>query len=82
MSKNRRYNNKRKSNYPTGTMRLDAEIMSEIRLFVSLGHNIEEAAKRYNVSVSMVKYSCRMGKDFDSLQEEYYKEEVNNNENK
>ena len=75
MSKNRRYNSKRKSNYPTGTMRLDAEVMSEIRLFVSLGHTVEDAARRYNVSVSMVKYSCRMGKDFDSLQEEYYKEE-------
>ena len=75
MSKNRRYNNKRKSNYPTGTQRLDAEIMSEIRLFVNLGHNVEEAARRYNVSVSMVKYSCRNGKDFDALQEEYYKEE-------
>ena len=74
MSKNRRYNSKRKSNYPTGTMRLDAELMSEIRLFVSLGHNIEDTARRYNVSVSMVKYSCRMGKDFDALQEEYYKE--------
>ena len=74
MSKNRRYNSKRKSNYPTGTMRLDAEIMSEIRLFVSLGHTVEDAARRYNVSVSMVKYSCRNGKDFDSLQEEYYKE--------
>ena len=81
MSKNRRYNSKRKSNYPTGTMRLDAEVMSEIRLFVSLGHTVEDAARRYNVSVSMVKYSCRMGKDFDALQEEYYKE-VNNNENK
>ena len=75
MKKNRRYNNKRKSNYPTGTMRLDAEIMSEIRLFVSLGHTIEQAACRYKVSVAMVKYSCRNGKDFDSLQEEYYKEE-------
>ena len=81
MSKNRRYNNKRKSNYPTGTMRLDAELMSEIRLFVSLGHTVEQAARAFNVSVSMVKYSCRMGKDFDSLQDEYYKE-VNNNENK
>ena len=81
MTKNRRYNNKRKSNYPTGTMRLDAEIMSEIRLFVSLGNTVEDAARRYKVSVSMVKYSCRMGKDFDALQEDYYKE-VNNNENK
>ena len=74
MSKNRRYNNKRMSNYPTGTMRLDAEIMSEITLFVSIGHTVEDTARRYNVSVAMVKYSCRMGKDFDSLQEEYYKE--------
>ena len=81
MSKNRRYNNKRKSNYPTGTMRLDAELMSEIRLFVSLGHTVEQAARAFNVSVSMVKYACKKGKDFDSLQDEYYKE-VNNNENK
>ena len=81
MSKNRRYNNKRKSNYPTGTMRLDAEIMSEIRLFVSLGNSIEQAACRYKVSVSMVKYACKKGKDFDSLQSDLIKE-VNNNENK
>ena len=81
MTKNRKHNNKRKSNYPTGTMRLDAEIMSEIRLFVSLGNSIEQAACRYKVSVSMVMYACKKGKDFDSLQDEYYKE-VNNNENK
>ena len=74
MSKNRRYNNKRKSNYPTGTQRLDAEIMSEIRLFVSLGHNVEDAARRYKVSVSMVKYACKKGKDFDSLQNDLIKE--------
>ena len=81
MTKNRRYNNKRKSNYPTGTMRLDAEIMSEIRLFVSLGNSIEQAACRYKVSVAMVKYACKKGKDFDSLQSDLIKE-VNNNENK
>ena len=76
MSRNRSYkgNKKRKSNYPTGTMRLDAELMSEIRLFVNLGHTVEDTARRYNVSVSMVKYACKKGKDFDSLQEEYYKE--------
>ena len=74
MSKNRRYNNKRKNNYPTGTMRLDAEIMSEIRLFVSLGHTVEQAARAFNVSVSMVKYACKKGKDFDSLQSDLIKE--------
>ena len=74
MSKNRRYNNKRKSNYPTGTMRLDAEIMSEIRLFVSLGHTVEQAARAFKVSVSMVKYACKKGKDFDSLQSDLIKE--------
>lgn len=74
MTKNRRYNNKRKSNYPTSTMRLDAELMSEIRLFVSLGHTVEDTARRYNVSVAMVKYSCRNGKDFQSLQSDLIKE--------
>ena len=81
MSKNRRYNSKRKSNYPTGTMRLDAEIMSEIKLFVSLGHTIADTARKYKVSENMVRFAIKKGKDFETLQDEYYKE-VNNNENK
>ena len=68
MNKNRRYNNKRKNNYPTGIQRLDAELMSEIKLFVSLGNTIEYTARKYKVSENMVKYACKKGKDFNILQ--------------
>ena len=68
MNRNRRYNNKRKNNYPTGIQRLDAELMSEIKLFVSLGNTIADTARKYKVSESMVRFAIKKGKDFDSLQ--------------
>ena len=71
---NRRYPNKRRGNYPTATQRLDVELMSEIKLFVSLGNSIADTARRYHVSEQMVRYSCRIGKDFDSLQKELIEE--------
>lgn len=74
MNKNKRYHNRKRNPYPNGIQRLDDSLMSEIRLFVSLGNTIEYTAKRYKVSIQMVKYSCRMGKSFDSLQDDYYKE--------
>ena len=73
--RNRRYNNKKRSYYPTATQRLDAELMSEIRLFVSLGNTIEYTARRYKVSEQMVKYSCKRGKDFNKLQNDLEEDE-------
>ena len=75
MNKNRRYNNKRKNNYPTGIQRLDAELMSEIKLFVSLGNTIEYTARKYKVSEQMVKYAIKKGKDFNSLQNDLEEDE-------
>ena len=77
MSKNRKYNKKAKrpNGIPTGIMRLDRELMSEIKMLVSLGKTVSEVAKIYHVSEQMVEYSCRMGKDFDKLQKELIKEE-------
>ena len=67
-----KYNRKdrRPTGIPTGIMRLDAELMSEIRLFVSLGNTISDAARAYHVSEQMVRYACRKGNDFDSLQKD------------
>ena len=67
---NRRYNrkDKRPTGIPIGIMRLDDILMSEIRLFVSLGHTVEYTAKKYHVSESMVRFAIKKGKDFDSLQ--------------
>ena len=77
MSKNRKYNKKAKrpNGIPTGIMRLDKELMSEIKMLISLGKTVSEVAKIYHVSEQMVEYSCRMGKDFDKLQKELIKEE-------
>ena len=69
---------KRPTGIPTGIMRLDAELMSEIRLFVSLGNTISDAARAYHVSEQMARYACRKGKDFDSLQKDILEEENKN----
>ena len=69
---------KRPTGIPTGIMRLDVELMSEIRLFVSLGNTISDAARAYKVSEQMVRYSCRRGKDFDSLQKDILEESDKN----
>ena len=65
---------KRPTGIPTGIMRLDVELMSEIRLFVSLGNTISHTARVYHVSEQMVRYACRKGKDFDSLQKDILEE--------
>lgn len=66
---------KRPTGIPTGTQRLDRELMSEIKLFVSLGNTISDAARAYHVSEQMVRYACRKGKDFDSLQKDILEED-------
>ena len=74
MKKNKK-NKKKPNGIPTGIMRLDKELMSEIKMLISLGKTVSEVAKIYHVSEQMVEYSCRMGKDFDKLQKELIKEE-------
>ena len=65
---------KRPTGIPTGIQRLDRELMSEIKLFVSLGNTISHTARVYHVSEQMVRYACRKGKDFDSLQKDILEE--------
>ena len=65
---------KRHTGIPTGIMRMDRELMSEIKLFVSLGNTISDAARVYHISEQMVRYACRKGKDFDSLQKDILEE--------
>ena len=77
---NRKYDrkDKRPIGIPTGIQRLDVELMSEIKLFVSLGNTISHTARVYKVSEQMVRYSCRKGKDFDSLQKDILEESDKN----
>ena len=69
---------KRPTGIPTATQRLDRELMSEIKLFVSLGNTISDAARVYHISEQMVRYACRKGKDFDSLQKDILEESDKN----
>ena len=65
---------KRPNGIPTGLQRLDRELMSEIKFFVSLGNTISHTARVYHISEQMVRYACRKGKDFDSLQKDILEE--------
>ena len=83
MSKNRKYNkgnyNKRKdkrpNGIPTGIMRMDKELMSEIKMYYSITNNIEATSKAYGVSIAMVEYALNKGCSFNSLQNDLEKEE-------
>ena len=77
MKKNKKNNKtKRKPNgIPTGIMRLDKELMSEIKMYYSITNNIEATAKAYNVSIAMVEYALRNACSFNSLQNDLEKEE-------
>ena len=67
---------KRKPNgIPTGIMRLDKELMSEIKMYYSITNSIEATSKAYGVSRAMVEYALRNACSFNSLQKELIKEE-------
>ena len=76
--KNKKKNNKTKrkpNGIPTGIMRLDKELMSEIKMYYSITNNIEATAKAYGVSRAMVEYALNKGCSFNSLQNDLEKEE-------
>ena len=79
MNKNKKYNNKRKdkrpNGIPTGIMRMDKELLSEIKMYYSITNNIEATAKAYGVSRAMVEYALKKACSFNSLQNDLEKEE-------
>ena len=78
MNKNRKCNKRKDkipTGIPTGIMRLDDTLMSEIKMLVSLGKTVSEVSKIYHVSENMVIYSCRNGKSFEDLQKEFIEKE-------
>lgn len=68
-------NNKRRSNYPTAVARVDIEMASEVRLFIKLGHSIEEACKAYKITRSQAEYAIKKGREFEDLQKEFIEKE-------
>ena len=83
MNKDKKYNkrnyNKRKdkrpNGIPTGIMRMDRELLSEIKMYYSITNNIEATAKAYGVSRAMVEYALNKGCTFNSSQNDLEKEE-------
>ena len=72
---NKKKKHRKQDYYPTGIQRLDKELMSEIKMLVSLGKTVSEVSKIYHVSEQMVRYSCRKGKEFEDLQKEFIEKE-------
>ena len=76
--KNKKNNKKTKRNpngIPTGIMRMDRELLSEIKMYYSITNNIEATAKAYGVSRAMVEHALNKGCSFNSLQNDLEKEE-------
>ena len=72
---NKKKKHRKQDYYPTGIQRLDRELMSEIKMLISLGKTVSEVSKIYHVSEQMVRYSCRKGKEFENLQKEFIEKE-------
>ena len=75
-NKKKNKNTKRKPNgIPTGIMRMDKELLAEIKMYYSLCQDIVKTSVAYHVTESMVRYALNKGKDFDKLQNDLEKEE-------
>ena len=69
MSKNRKYNNKRKNNYPSPVQRVDDILIAEVRLALQLGLSDVTIIKNYHVTYSQLNYCKKKDVSFN----DYYK---------
>ena len=73
--KKNKKNKKKPNGIPTGIMRMDKELLAEIKMYYSITNNIEATAKAYGVSRAMVEYALRNACSFNRLQNDLEKEE-------
>ena len=69
MSKNRKYNNKRKNNYPSPVQRVDDLLIAEVRLALQLGLSDDTIIKNYHITYSQLNYCKKKDVSF----QDYYK---------
>ena len=69
MNKNRRHNNKRRSNYPTPVQRVDDILAAEVRLALQLGLSDDTIVKNYHITYSQLNYCKKRKVSF----QDYYK---------
>ena len=72
MNRNKRYNNKGRSLYPSSVQRIDDIIVAEIRLALQLGIPEDTILKNYHVTYSQLNYCKRRKVSFQDI---YKKEE-------
>ena len=65
--KNKKKNKRKPNGIPTRIMRMDKELMAEIKMYYSITNNIEATAKAYGVSLAMVEYALKKACSFNSL---------------
>ena len=70
MNKNRKYNNKRRSNYPTPVQRVDDLLAAEVRLALQLGLSDDTIMKNYKITYGQLNY-CKKKKNVSF--QDYYK---------
>lgn len=69
MNRNRRYNNKRKNNYPSPAQRVDDILAAEVRLALQLGLSDDTIIKNYHITYSQLNYCKKKDVSFN----DYYK---------
>lgn len=67
--RNRRYNNKNRSYYPTATQRVDDILIAEIRLALQLGLSDDTIMTNYHITYSQLNYCKKKNVSFN----DYYK---------
>lgn len=72
MNKNRKYNNKRRSNYPSPVQRMDDILVAEVRLALQLGIPENTILRNYKITQSQLMY-CKNKKNVSF--NDIYKEE-------
>lgn len=67
MNRNKRYNNKRRSLYPSPVQRIDDILIAEIRLALQLGIPEDTIIKNYHVTYSQLNYCKRRKVSFQDI---------------
>ena len=62
MNKNRKHNNKRRSNYPSPVQRMDDILVAEVRLALQLGIPENTILKNYKITQGQLNY-CKNKKN-------------------
>ena len=70
MNRNKKYNKRKRNNYPSDIARIDPELASEVRLALMLGISEKVVMKNYGLNYRQIDYCKKNGKAFEELKKE------------